>query len=83
MTAAELQSLKEKVGGTEVSMREEFGRSRKEAADLAQSQREEQRNAQTTFEKRLDDQAKAQQEALRQQFQDLLKQLHTQGKQSL
>ena len=81
MTAAELQSLKEKVGGTEVSMREEFGRSRKEAADLAQSQREEQRNAQTTFEKRLDDQAKAQQEALRQQFQDLLKQLHTQGKQ--
>jgi DNA recombination protein RmuC len=64
-------------------MREEFGRSRKEAADLAQSQREEQRNAQTTFEKRLDDQAKAQQEALRQQFQDLLKQLHTQGKQSL
>jgi len=83
VTAAELQSLKEKVGGTEVSMREEFGRSRKEAADLAQSQREEQRNAQTTFEKRLDDQAKAQQEALRQQFQDLLKQLHTQGKQSL
>lgn len=83
MTAAELQSLKEKVGGTEVSMREEFGRSRKEAADLAQSQREEQRNAQTTFEKRLDHQAKAQQEALRQQFQDLLKQLHTQGKQSL
>ena len=83
MTAAELQSLKEKVGGTEVSMREDFGRSRKEAADLAQSQREEQRNAQTTFEKRLDDQAKAQQEALRQQFQDLLKQLHTQGKQSL
>ena len=83
MTAAELQSLKEKVGGTEVSMREEFGRSRKEAADLAQSQREEQRNAQTTFENRLDDQAKAQQEALRQQFQDLLKQLHTQGKQSL
>ena len=50
---------------------------------MAQSQREEQRNAQTTFEKRLDDQAKAQQEALRQQFQDLLKQLHTQGKQSL
>ncbi len=83
VTAAELQSLKEKVGGTEVSMREEFGRSRKEAADLAQSQREEQRNAQTTFEKRLDHQAKAQQEALRQQFQDLLKQLHTQGKQSL
>ena len=83
MTASELQSLKEKVGGTEVAMREEFGRSRKEAADLAQSQREEQRNAQTTFEKRLDDQAKAQQEALRQQFQDLLKQLHTQGKQSL
>lgn len=83
VTAAELQSLKEKVGGTEVSMREEFGRSRKETADLAQSQREEQRNAQTTFEKRLDDQSKAQQEALRQQFQDLLKQLHTQGKQSL
>ena len=45
VTAAELQSLKEKVGGTEVSMREEFGRSRKEAADLAQSQREEQRKS--------------------------------------
>jgi DNA recombination protein RmuC len=83
VTAAELQSLKEKVGGQEGVMRDEFARSRKEAAELAQAQREELRNSLTAFEKRLDDNAKALQEVLRQQFDDLLKQLHNQGKTSL
>jgi DNA recombination protein RmuC len=64
-------------------MRDEFARSRKEAAELAQAQREELRNSLTAFEKRLDDNAKALQEVLRQQFDDLLKQLHNQGKTSL
>ena len=82
-TAAELQSLKEKVGGQEGMMRDEFARNRKEAAELAQAQREELRNSLTAFEKRLDDNAKAQQEVLRQQFDGLLKQLHNQSKTSL
>ena len=64
-------------------MRDEFARNRKEAAELAQAQREELRNSLTAFEKRLDEHAKAQQDALRQQFDDLLKQLHNQGKTSL
>ena len=83
VTAAELQSLKEKVGAGEGVMRDEFARNRKEAAELAQAQREELRNSLTAFEKRLDENAKAQQDALRQQFDDLLKQLHIQGKTSL
>ena len=83
VTAAELQSLKEKVGAGEGVMRDEFARNRKEAAELAQAQREELRNSLTAFEKRLDENAKAQQDALRQQFDDLLKQLHNQGKTSL
>lgn len=83
VTAAELQSLKEKVGAGEGVMRDEFARNRKEAADLAQAQREELRNNLASFEKHLDEDAKAQQEALRQQFDDLLKQLHNQGKTSL
>lgn len=83
MTAAELQSLKEKVGAGEGVMRDEFARNRKESADLAQAQREELRNNLASFEKHLDEDAKAQQEALRQQFDDLLKQLHNQGKTSL
>lgn len=83
MTAAELQSLKEKVGAGEGVMRDEFARNRKETADLAQAQREELRNNLASFEKHLDEDAKAQQEALRQQFDDLLKQLHNQGKTSL
>lgn len=83
MTAAELQSLKEKVGAGEGVMRDEFARNRKETAELAQAQREELRNSLTAFEKRLDDNAKGQQEVLRQQFDDLLKQLHNQGKTSL
>ena len=64
-------------------MRDEFARNRKEAAELAQAQREELRNSLTAFEKRFDENAKAQQDALRQQFDDLLKQLHNQGKTSL
>ena len=83
VTSAELQSLKEKVGAGEGVMRDEFARNRKEAAELAQAQREELRNSLTAFEKRLDENAKAQQDALRQQFDDLLKQLHNQGKTSL
>ena len=83
VTAAELQSLKEKVGGGEGVMRDEFARNRKEAAELAQAQREELRNNLAAFEKHLDEDAKAQQDALRQQFDDLLKQLHNQGKTSL
>ena len=83
VTAAELQSLREKVGGQEGLMRDEFARNRKEASELAQAQREELRNSLTAFEKRLDDNAKAQQDVLRQQFDDLLKQLHNQGKTSL
>lgn len=83
VTAAELQSLKEKVGAGEGVMRDEFARNRKESADLAQAQREELRNNLASFEKHLDEDAKAQQEALRQQFDDLLKQLHNQGKASL
>ncbi|MDA0940822.1 MAG: DNA recombination protein RmuC [Bacteroidetes bacterium] len=83
VTAAELQSLKEKIGGQEGVMRDEFARNRKEAAELAQAQREELRNNLAAVEKKLDDNAKAQQDVLRQQFEDLLKQLHTQGKLSL
>ena len=82
-TAAELQSLKEKVGAGEGVMRDEFARNRKETAELAQAQREELRNNLAAFEKHLDEDAKAQQDALRQQFDDLLKQLHNQGKTSL
>ena len=83
VTAAELQSLKEKVGAGEGVMRDEFARNRKETAELAQAQREELRNNLASFEKHLDEDAKAQQDALRQQFDDLLKQLHNQGKTSL
>lgn len=83
VTAAELQSLKEKVGAGEGVMRDEFVRNRKETAELAQAQREELRNNLAAFEKHLDEDAKAQQDALRQQFDDLLKQLHNQGKTSL
>ena len=83
VTAAELQSLKEKVGSGEGVMRDEFARNRKEASELAQAQREELRNNLASFEKHLDEDAKAQQDALRQQFDDLLKQLHNQGKTSL
>ena len=83
VTAAELRTLKEKVGAGEGVMRDEFARNRKEAAELAQAQREELRNNLAAFEKHLDEDAKAQQDALRQQFDDLLKQLHNQGKTSL
>ena len=83
VTAAELQSLREKVGSGEGVMRDEFARNRKEAAELAQAQREELRNNLAAVEKKLEDNAKAQQDVLRQQFDDLLKQLHNQGKTSL
>ena len=83
VTASELRTLKEKVGVGEGVMRDEFARNRKEAAELAQAQREELRNNLASFEKHLDEDAKAQQDALRQQFDDLLKQLHNQGKTSL
>ena len=83
LTAAEFQSLKEKVGAGEGVMRDEFARNRREAAELAQAQREELRNNLASFEKHLDEDAKAQQDAFRQQFEDLLKQLHNQGKTSL
>jgi DNA recombination protein RmuC len=83
VAASELQSLKEKVGGQEGVMRDEFARNRKEAAELAQAQREELRNNLAAVEKKLEDNAKAQQDVLRQQFEDLLKQLHTQGQLSL
>ena len=83
VTAAELQSLREKVGAGEGVMRDEFARNRKEAAELAQAQREELRNNLAAVEKKLEDNAKAQQDVLRQQFDDLLKQLHNQGKTSL
>ena len=83
VTAAELQTLKEKVGAGEGVMRDEFARNRKEAAELAQAQREELRNNLAAVEKKLEDNAKAQQDVLRQQFDDLLKQLHNQGKASL
>lgn len=78
-----LLSLKEKIAGQEGVMRDEFARNRKEAAELAQAQREELRNNLVSFEKHLDEDAKAQQTLLRQQFEDLLKQLNNQGKQSL
>ena len=83
VTAAELQSLREKVGVGEGVMRDEFARNRKEAAELAQAQREELRNNLAAVEKKLEDNAKAQHDVLRQQFDDLLKQLHNQGKTSL
>jgi DNA recombination protein RmuC len=71
------------VGAGEGVMRDEFARNRKEAAELAQAQREELRNNLAAVEKKLEDNAKAQQDVLRQQFDDLLKQLHNQGKTSL
>ena len=83
VTAAELQSLREKVGAGEGVMRDEFARNRKEAAELAQAQREELRNNLAAVEKKIEDNAKAQHDVLRQQFDDLLKQLHNQGKTSL
>ena len=69
-------------GGIDLSpfqsdMRDEFARNRKEASETAQSQREELRNNLGAFEKRLDDNAKAQHDLLRERFEDLLKQLTT------
>ncbi len=61
-------------------VRDEFSRSRKEASDQAQAQREELRNNLSSFEKHLDEDAKELQGLLRQQFGDLLLQLDKQGK---
>lgn len=72
---SELQLLKEKVAAHEASMKDEFARSRKEALERAQAEREELRNNLSSVEKRLDDNAKGQSDLLRRQFEDLIKQL--------
>ena len=71
-----LRSLKDKVNDSDKAMRDEFARSRKESADSAKDDREELRKTLASFEKRLDENAKTQQDLLRQQFEDLLKQSH-------
>ena len=49
---SELQLLKEKVAAHEASMKDEFARSRKEALERAQAEREELRNNLSSVEKR-------------------------------
>lgn len=75
----ELVSLKEKLAATESAMREEFALNRKESADQAKSQREELGQNLAAFEKHLDEDSKALQALLRQQFGDLLVQLEKQS----
>ena len=65
------------------SMRDEFSRNRKEAGEQGQAQREEQRRLQEAFEKKIEENSKDQNIVLRQKFEDLVKQLGTQNKQSL
>jgi DNA recombination protein RmuC len=65
------------------SMRDEFARNRKESAEQAQAQREEQRKRQEDFEKKMEENSKDQSATLRLQFGDLVKQLETQNKQAL
>ena len=64
-------------------MRDEFARNRKEAAELAQSQREELTRNQEVFAKRMEEEAKDRVAALRLQFEDLIKQLDAQNKQAI
>ena len=64
-------------------MRDEFARNRKEAAELAQSQREELTRNQELFAKRMEEEAKERVAALRLQFEDLIKQLDAQNKQAI
>lgn len=64
-------------------LREEFRNHRIEASDLAQAQREEQRNTQSSFQKRWDENAKAQNDLLSQKFEELRDQLYSQNRQSL
>ena len=74
-----LRTLRDKVNDSEKLMRDEFVRSRQESGKSAKDGREELRATLAAFEKRLDENAKSQQDLLRQQFEDLLKQLHTQA----
>ena len=76
-----LRSLKDKVNDSDKAMRDEP----REAAKNGRFCEDDRdiRKTLASFEKRLDENAKTQQDLLRQQFEDLPKQLHTQGKQSL
>ncbi|MDA0946036.1 MAG: DNA recombination protein RmuC, partial [Bacteroidetes bacterium] len=76
----EEMDLRAVLSDQEGRVRDEFSRSRKEASDQAQAQREELRNNLSSFEKHLDEDAKELQGLLRQQFGDLLLQLDKQGK---
>ncbi|MEY3010248.1 MAG: hypothetical protein RLZZ314_890 [Bacteroidota bacterium] len=76
----EEMDLRAVLSDQEGRVRDEFSRSRKEASDQAQAQREELRNSLSSFEKHLDEDAKELQGLLRQQFGDLLLQLDKQGK---
>ena len=69
--------------GFRSDMRDEFARNRKEAAELAQSQREELTRNQELFAKRMEEEAKDRVAALRLQFEDLIKQLDAQNKQAI
>lgn len=69
--------------GLQSDMRDEFARNRKEAAELAQSQREELTRNQELFAKRMEEEAKERVAALRLQFEDLIKQLDAQNKQAI
>ena len=69
--------------GFRSDMRDEFARNRKEAAELAQSQREELTRNQEVFAKRMEEEAKDRVAALRLQFEDLIKQLDAQNKQAI
>ena len=69
--------------GLQSDMRDEFARNRKEAAELAQSQREELTRNQELFATRMEEEAKERVAALRLQFEDLIKQLDAQNKQSI
>lgn len=69
--------------GLQSDMRDEFARNRREAAELAQSQREELTRNQELFAKRMEEEAKERVAALRLQFEDLIKQLDAQNKQAI
>ena len=73
----------EKITSFFESMRDEFARNRKETGEQGQAQREEQRRLQEAFEKKIEANFQGQNEVLRQKFEDLVKQLETQNKQSL
>ena len=73
----------ERVAELERALREEFALNRRETLEVAQAQREEQRQVHDAFRVAMQDQATAQVEAMRGQFVDLVKQLESQHTRAL